>query len=137
MNRNIPSPKERAIAKQLLDFEAGTADPSGGNTPAAFRVSEKLRRPLSTLAGAAGFRVLLARALTLAKAQDPALGATRVKTDGSLEGLSDLRADHASEAGTLVIAQLLGLLSIFIGESLMLRLMVDIWPDLPDFDAEP
>jgi hypothetical protein len=137
MNRNIPSPKTRAIAQQLLAYEAGAGNPSGANTPAAFRVFEKLRRSISTLAGATGFRVLLSRALTLAKAQVPGLGAVQVKPDGSLEGLNELRDDQAPEAGAMVIAQLLGLLGVLIGEDLMLRLMVDVWPDLSAFDAEP
>src|SRR5687768_5273625 len=115
MNRNIPSPKARAIAQQLLAYEAGAGNPSEANTPAAFRVSEKLRRPISTLAGASGFRVLLSRALTLAKAQVPGFGAVQVKPDGSLEGLSELCNDQVPEAGVLVIAQLLGLLGVFIG----------------------
>jgi hypothetical protein len=41
-------------------------------------------RPLSTLAGVEGFRSLLARALTLAKAQVPSLAAVQVKADGTL-----------------------------------------------------
>jgi hypothetical protein len=137
MSRNIPSPKTRAIAQQLLAYEAGADNPSEANTPAAFRVSEKLRRSISTLAGATGFRVLLSRALTLAKAQVPGLAAVQVKPDGSLEGLSELRGAQAPEAGALVIAQLLGLLGVLIGENLMLRLVVDVWPDLPAVDAEP
>jgi hypothetical protein len=137
MNRNIPSPKARAIAQQLLAYEAGAGNPSEAKTPAACRVSEKLRRPIGTLAGASGFRVLLSRALTLAKAQVPGLGVVQVKPDGSLEGLSELYDDQTPEAGALVIAQLLGLLGVFIGENLMLRLVVDVWPDLPAFDTEP
>ena len=137
MNRNIPSPKARAIAQQLLAYEAGGGTPSEANAAAAFRVSEKLRQPISTLAGASGFRALLSRALTLAKAQVPGLGAVQVKLDGSLEGLNEPCDDQVPEAGVLVIAQLLGLLGVFIGENLMLRLVVDVWPELPAFDAEP
>lgn len=136
MSQNIPSPKARAVAKQLLAYEGGAGNPSEANSPAAFRVSEKLRRSISTLAGATGFRVLLSRALTLAKAQVPGLGAVQVKPDGSLEGLSELRDDQAPEAGAMVIAQLLGLLGVLIGETLMLHLVVGVWPDLPAFDAE-
>jgi hypothetical protein len=57
-----------------------------------------------------------------------------VKPDGSLEGLSNLRNEDA-EAGVVLIAQLLGLLVAFIGESLMLRILLDVWPGFKNFDA--
>ena len=96
--------------------------------------SRKLRRLLSTLVGSSGFRSLLARALTLAKAQDPRLSVAQIKPDGSLEGLSDLgKQDQATEV--ILIAQLFGLLVTFIGESLTLSLLLDAWPDLPVFET--
>ena len=94
--------------------------------PAVFGVSEKLRHPLSTLAGSSGFGSLLARSLTLAKAQDPRLSAVQVKPDGSLEGLGS--EDQDAEAGVILIAQLLELLVTFIGEGLVLNLVLDSWP---------
>jgi hypothetical protein len=136
MNRNLPSPNARATARHLLAHEAGAGKPSDVNIPAAIRVCEKLRRPLSTLAGATGFHALLGRALTLAKAQDPHLGTVRVQPDGSLAGLSELRNNEHGQAGVALIAQLLGLLDAFIGPDLTLRLMADVWPDLPAFEAE-
>src|SRR5664279_2374984 len=102
MSRNSPSPRIRALAQQLVAYEAG--NPSEPNMPAVFCVSEKLRRPLSTLAGDSGFRALLARSLSLAKAQAPRLSAVQVKPDGSLEGLGS--EDQDAEAGVTLIAQL-------------------------------
>ena len=126
----------RDLAQRLLAYEAAALNSSEQDTPAVFRVSEKLRGPLSTLAGATGFRTLLARALTLAKTHAPGIGAIQVKPDGSLEGLSELHDDgEVAEAGVLLIAQLLGLLVLFIGENLVLRLVLDVWPDLPIVDG--
>jgi hypothetical protein len=137
MNQKIPSRKMRDLAERLLAYEAAVLNSSGHNTPAVFRVSEKLRNPLSALAGAAGFRTLLARALALAKMHAPGIGAIQVNTDGSLEGLSKLDDDgESAEAGVLLIAQLLGLLGLFIGENLVLRLVLDVWPDLPAVDPQ-
>ena len=133
MSRPGPTPKIRQLALRLLSYEA--AIPSEPPMPAALRVSEKLRRPLSTLVGSSGFRSLLARALTLAKAQAPGLSAVQIKPDGSLEGLSDLGNQDQAAAGVILIAQLLGLLVTFIGESLMLSLVLDAWPDFPVFDS--
>ncbi len=102
------------------------------------RVSEKLRRALSTLAGASGFRSLLTRALSLARAEEPALSAVQIKPDGSLEGLDQLAdRDQSADAGVILIATLLGLLVVFIGESLTLKFVCDVWPDFSVIDTEP
>lgn len=128
--------KMQDIALRLLAHEVATGDRSETSTPAMVRVSEKLRRPISSLAGATGFRALLARALSLAKVQAPVLSSARVKPDGSLEvDGSDLPNGEAEEADTVLIAQLLGLLSNFIGEDLTLRLVHDAWPSLPNLDG--
>jgi len=128
----MPNPTMRDLAQQLLAYETAVGQTPNDNTPAVFRVSEKLRRPLITLAGAAGFRALLTRALVLTKAHTPAVAALEVRPDGSLDGLSDFKNDaQAAEAGVQVIAQLLDLLVVFIGDPLVLRLVLDVWPDLP------
>lgn len=129
-------PNARAISLALLVYEVRAGEASGENIPAVVRVSEKLRRPLSTIAGSTGFRALLGRALVLAKAQDPGLAAVRVQQDGSLDGLSELLDDENRPAGVALIAHLLGLLDGFIGTDLALRLVLDVWPDLPGFEVE-
>lgn len=132
MSRKPPGPEIREFAQRLVAWEAAGDSPPGMGIPAEFRVAEKLRRPLSTLAGVAGFRILLVRALTLAKAQVPGLSPVRVKPDGSLEGFSD-PGDRAAEAGVVLIAELLGLLTAFIGEAFTLGLVRDVWPGFPVF----
>lgn len=131
----MPTQKARDLAQRLLAYETDSGNASGVDVPAVLQVSEKLRRPLSTLAGVAGFRALLARALTLAKTQTPSLKSARVMPDGSLDGLTGLRREEASQAGILLIAQLLELLTTFIGETLMLRTVQDGWPDLAFNDS--
>jgi hypothetical protein len=92
-----------------------------------------LRDPLITLAGVAGFRSLLSRALTLARAEAPSLSAVQVAADGSLEGLDDLEpqigTDRAGNAGAILIAQLIALLLTFIGEGLTLHMVQNVWPE--------
>jgi hypothetical protein len=126
MNRTV-SPEARDLARRLLSFEVSTDEVPNGDVPAVFIVSEKLRRPLSTLVGTVGFRSLLVRALTLARREAKVLCAVQVKEDGSLEGLNG----DATHAGDVLIAHLIGLLETFIGEPLTLRLVKDAWPDLP------
>jgi hypothetical protein len=81
----------------------------------------------------AGFRLLLSRALTLARAEAPSLSAVQVGADGSLKGLDELGPQKdkevSMEGGAILIAQLLGLLLTFIGEGITLRLVQDVWPE--------
>jgi hypothetical protein len=135
MSLTVPSPKTRDFARGLLACEAAVGKSSEANTPPAFRVSEKLRLPLSRLAGAPGFRSLLERALTLATTQSHSLSPVRVKPDGSLEGLNELHKDEEAEAGVMLIAHLLDLLFTLIGEQLTMHLVHDVWPDLPVDDT--
>jgi hypothetical protein len=137
-SRTTASPEIREFAQRLVAYEAAGSSPAGTDLPAELRVAEKLRHPLSRLAGVNGFRMLLVRALTLAKAQVPGLSPVQVKADGSLEGFSDLgnRAEAAG-AGVVLIAELLGLLASFVGEAFTRSLVLDVWPDFPVFDTEP
>ena len=132
MTRSADSPTTRELAQRLLAYEAVEAGTALQDTEAVYRVCEKLRRPFTTLAGAAGFRSLLARALTLAKKESPLLDAWEVKPDGSLQGLND----KAVQSGAVLIAHLIGLMITFIGESLTLRLLHDVWPDLPGSEVK-
>jgi hypothetical protein len=122
------TPTTRNLAKQLLALERDETASDMSDVHAIRCVCDKLRSPLTTLAGAAGFRSLLARALTLAKQESPVLGAWEVQADGSLQGLNG----EPAQSGEVLIAHLIGLMITFIGESLTLRLLHDVWLDLPD-----
>ena len=123
----------RDLAQRLLASEASAGNSSHSTESAALRVYEKLRRNLCALAGVAGFRALAARALTLAKAEVPGLSVMQVMADGSMQGLGvmdppgDKHPDGNGEV--ILIAELLGLLMIFIGRSMTLRLVQDAWPE--------
>jgi hypothetical protein len=124
--------ESRYLARRLLTYEAVGSENSEPTESAAVRVCAKLRRPLITLAGVAGFRSLLSRALTLARAEAPSLSAVQVAADASLQGLDELEPqidkEQAREAGVILIAQLIGLLRTFIGEGVTLRMVQDVWP---------
>ena len=134
MNQVLPSGDMRGLAQRLLAHETAILNCSEHTAPAVIRVTEKLRASLTRLAGAAGFRTLLTRALTLAKmraADTPGISGMQVMANGSLEILDALPDDgETAEASLLLITQLLELLVVFIGEHLVLRLLSDVWPDL-------
>ncbi len=106
------TPKLRRLADRLLSYESVAGKRAAGNERAAFRVSERLRHPLSAIVGVSGFRGILARAVTLAKAEAPGLSVVQVKADGSLEGLgqAEPQSDKGQAEGVL-IAQLLSLVA--------------------------
>jgi len=134
-------PVSLQLARRLLTYEAAVGKNSKSTESEAFRVCEKLRQPLCSLAGVAGFRSLLSRALALARAEAPSLSAVQVGADGSLKGLDELGLqndkDLSKAGGAILIAQLLGLLLTFIGEGITLRLVQDVWPEsaLDDRDS--
>ena len=125
----------RDLAQRLLAHENAAGKTSEPTELAAFRVCETLRQPLCSLAGVAGFRSLLSRALTLARAEAPSLSAVQIAADGSLQGLDDFRsqvdANQAGEAEIIFITQLLGLLVRVVGEAITLQLVTS--EILPDF----
>ena len=138
MSRAIP--QMRDFAERLTACETTENKSTGTKTPAAFPVCEKLRPRLVTLMGNTGFRALLSRALARATLDVPSLRAVQVEADGSLAGVDKLEVQAAPEelakGSVVLLAHLLGLLVTFIGETLALRLVREVWPKLPldDFD---
>lgn len=118
----------------LMAYETRSNHSSETKPPIAFRVCEKLHPHLALLAGNAGFRALLTRALALPHPQVPWLRAVQVKPDGSLTWLGELETQVAPQeiaaGGGVLLAELLGLLVAFIGEKLTLRLVQQAWPEL-------
>jgi hypothetical protein len=128
-------PEMRDLAQRLLTYESDKGDTSQPVGSAIQRVYDKLRKSLTELAGAAGFQSLATRALTLARLEVLGLSAVQVAADGNLEGMSAVESPFnvekggADEGGIVLIARLLALLLIFLGEALTMNLVRDVWPD--------
>jgi hypothetical protein len=127
------SPKVQDLARRLLALEAGQGHSTDARLDVAVQVIEELRLRLVKLAGVVGFRSLLSRALTLAKAEVPSLNMVQVGVDGSLKGFDGIEQSQEPGApvqpGIVLVAHLLELLVTFIGQPLTLRLIRDKWPD--------
>jgi hypothetical protein len=130
----------RELAHRLLAYEAVAGKASEPAESATLRVYEKLRQSLVAFAGTAAFHSLAFRALTQAKSEAPSLWAAQIAEDGSLQGLGDFEPEadmdkdqaggfSTGEGGIALIARLLGLLLIFLGETLTLNLLRNAWPD--------
>ena len=128
---SMASPAIRDFARRLIALEAARDGSAAGG---AVRVCDRLRVPLARLAGEAGFRSLLSRAVAMAKAEFPSLAAVQVRADGSLGGLDEPSrgqdAGAGGEARVAVVAHLIGLLMTFIGQPLTMGLVRDAWPEL-------
>ena len=124
----------RDLAQGLLAYEAGADKNSEPIESPTLRVYEKLRQSLGGYVGVAGFYSLASRALALAKPEAPSLNTAQVSGDGALQGLSEIETqigmnkDLVGEGGIILIDRLLGLLRIFLGEALTLRLLRNAWP---------
>ena len=122
------------LSQRLIAHERRSAADAGEAARAAFLVCERLRRPLCVLAGVAGYRALLARSLALARVRFPWLSEVKIAPDAALDFPSETAAllapGEIERGGSLLVAELLGLLSVLIGDTLTLRLVRNAWPDL-------
>jgi len=128
------APGMRDIAHRLLEYEAAAGKTSDPMESPTLRVYEKLRSSLGEFVGTAAFQSLATRALTLARPETPSLSSAWISEDGSLRGQGeienqfDIDNDGAGEGGIVLIARLLGLLRLFLGEAMTLNLLRNAWP---------
>jgi hypothetical protein len=133
----------RDLARLLISLEGPSNNASAPEDSATLRAYETLRNTLGAFAGTAAFRSLASRALVLARPQAPSLSLVQITANGTLNGMGEslrkfqhqIKLDEGStaedpttEAGVILIAQLLGLLLIFLGEALTLSLLRTAWP---------
>jgi hypothetical protein len=117
---------KRELAERLLVCETAlsqTLESYGSDT---CHVCEKLRRAIDDLLGPGAYSSIAARALDQAKLEAPILTSVEIREDGVIEGLSG----EARLANSTLIAHLIGLMDAFIGETVTLWLLDDIWPTL-------
>ena len=129
----MASPEIEDLARRLLAFETKREGPSDAQLDVTVQVIEELRIRLIRLAGVDGFRSLLSRALTLAKAEVPSLNMVQVGDEGALTGFEAIgqsqETGSAVQAGIVLVGHLLELLVTFIGAPLTLRILQEKWPD--------
>jgi len=128
--------KLRCYASSLIRHEATVNAASSQQRAEVLPVIERLRPLLATFMGRAGYHALVFRALVLAREEAPCLCAIEINADGSLGNFAQLADKHESAEVThgseVLLAHLISLLVAFIGEVLTLRLLCEIWPDLPN-----
>ena len=129
---NRASPETRVWGQCIIAYEAEVIDTPEPDSRMAFPVFEKLRPHLANLMGKIGVHALVLRAHTLALAEVPSLRVVQVDAAGGLERTAEpdgevSRAQKA-EGDVVLVARLLGLLVVFIGENLTVQIVGDVWP---------
>ena len=126
---NRATPKLRDFAQRLIAMEAMETKSSATKPPTAFAVLEKIRPHVAQVVGDLGFRAVLLRALVRANAQ------VHLQPVGSFEGLDELEAKvgpkEITEGRVVLLAELLDLLTVLIGERLTLQLVRQALPNCP------
>ena len=125
---NPTPPAYLELARRLLAAEAACGPPGAPGGPAIVACG-RMGASLEKLVGTGGFRSLLSRAVIMTRVKVPALGPVSLRSDGSLGGLEAVPPSEAAEAGVALMAELLGLLVTFVGETLALQIVRDAWPD--------
>jgi hypothetical protein len=125
------------FARRLLRYEAAR---TGGHDELATgfeRVCRALHDRLAPLISSSGYHTLFTRALTLATRDFPFLASVTISQNGDctlsgLAGATETR-DPAEVANAFAAAlgHFVWLLVIFIGENLGLRMVREVWPDVP------
>jgi hypothetical protein len=130
-----PPPAPEALARQVLAIEAAAHQQD--NIPAAAALAyDRLRARLSVFLGEVGFDALWARALALTRRSFPATDAAAEEHAAGLPpGLAAALAGRdAAETAAIVraaFASFFTLLFSFIGAEIGLRLLRQLWPELP------
>lgn len=125
---------QRELAQWILQHERelGAKPESGARIGLAERVLRRLAPGVATLVTSTGYRTLLARALRLAQAEFPILGALRIPTSGEyLKGGPAPRSGATDDSLVALIANLIALLTTFIGDDLTDNIIRGVWPDSP------
>ena len=134
------TPELREFARRLIKFEAKGKKSRQTQLPIMALINEDLCPHLSNIMGNAGFRALLSRSVALAQTELPWLSTVQVNADCTLDGLNELHAQVGPQdffdGSVVLLAQLVGLLVAFIGESLTLRMIGELWPKLSMADLE-
>ena len=129
-----PSLDVADLAYRLILFEARESPALAA--AAVDRACSRLRDQLEGLLGAEGVSALFRRALKLAKRDTPLLDGVQLSAQSQFcfVGLSAALAaspeDEAIAAGRYLLAHLLGLLVLLLGEELGMHPIRKLWPDV-------
>jgi hypothetical protein len=123
----IPPPLIRDWARKLIASEVGTDATATQVGLAPLRVYERLRLQFRAPVGVDAFQALASRALSLTKSQFPGLSSVKLTASGGFHSIGEVEAPPSlgedSEVGIVLIAQVLRLFIVLLGESATVTLI--------------
>jgi hypothetical protein len=122
------------LADWLLHHETAADPGTASEAVAVEHICGKLIQPVSRLVSSDGSRAILSRALHLARADFPFLEGVRagIEPEACFVGLEGRLGESQAGAALLaVLRYLLSLLVGFIGEDLTVRVVREVWTDIP------
>lgn len=134
------SPRMRAFAERVIAQKSSGVKSAGIRKPGGFPELEELRPVLTGLMGVGGLCALFSRALALAKEEAGWLERMRVSGEGTLEdwgGMEQMPVEEVKEGRVILLSRLLGLLEVFIGETLTMQIVREAWPNQEIDGGEP
>ena len=122
------------VARRLLEREGACGESASGVAAGTVQASEKLCSHLGRVVGHLGMSALFVRSLFLARARYPWLvSEPHAGPDGRWQALRACleaqTAEAAREASLCLMTHILRLLGGLIGDTLVLRLLAEVWPD--------
>jgi hypothetical protein len=129
-----PSPKLAELARRIIEDEAdGSSDPPA-SAAAVEAACRRLTDHLVDLLGSGGVSAMLRRALHLAQREQPLLAGVAVNAEpnacytGLAESLAARTEAEAMTAAATVLAHVLELLVVLLGEDLGMKPVHKLWP---------
>ena len=128
------------LAHRLIDHEADGS--SASVAVAVDRACGRLSNDLSAMLGSRGVAALFGRALKLATRERPVLVGVTItaepllRFDGLSSAIGGATDEEAIEAGASILAHLLGLLVLLLGEELAVQPVRKLWPDIASSSRE-
>jgi hypothetical protein len=129
-----PSPKLAELARRIIEDEAdGSSDPPA-SAAAVEAACRRLTDHLVDLLGSGGVSAMLRRALHLAQREQPLLAGVAVNAEpnacytGLAESLAARTEAEAMTAAATVLAHVLELLIVLLGEDLGMKPVHKLWP---------
>jgi hypothetical protein len=135
---SLVGPAHREVARWLIEHELGavTADQDGLATVVE-RICQKFFKRLGRVTSLAACQSLLSRALHIPRLEFAFLEGARTGSEaeplveGLRESLVGVDAVHARAGAEAVLGTFFDLLAAFIGAELTLRMLREVWPELP------
>jgi hypothetical protein len=132
-----------ALAQWLIRREMCDAGESPSETESARRACRKFGERLALLVTPAGSEALIARAIHVARTDFPVFDQQRtartveVLTQRLRASTNGVESSQARDDLSVVFATLVALVISFIGEDVTMRLLLDVWPELPVLQPIP